>query len=58
MITSLAILAGLLLVLSVLSFLLSVSKKVMSLLYLALVLFGCCVLLSAYTIYLFVGQHV
>lgn len=58
MVTSLAILAGLLLVLSVLSFLLSVSKKVMPLLYVALILFVCCVILSAYTIYLFVGEHV
>lgn len=47
------ILAGILLILSVISFLFSVSKKKMGMMYLALILFFCCVGLSVYTIYQF-----
>lgn len=50
---TLLILSGALLVLSVISFLFSVSKKRMGMMYLSLILFFCCVGLSIYTIYQF-----
>ena len=48
----------LLLVVSVMAFLASVSKKKMSLIYTALILFVLCVALSAFTIYRFLWAHV
>ena len=45
--------AGLILVLSIASFLLSVSRKKMGLLYLALLLFGLAVLVAGITLYRF-----
>jgi hypothetical protein len=55
--STLVILSMLLLILSLVSFLVSVSKKNMKLIYLALILFFCCVALSGYTIYKFIGTE-
>jgi hypothetical protein len=56
-VATLIVLAVLLMVLSILSFFVSVSKKKMSFIYTALILFGCCVVLAIFTLSKFIWGH-